>query len=428
MQDLTKAAALLKTVYREMLSDMLPNETALYSRTRRMPSTKWAGKNTVDHAFRTGRTQAFGSYAPGMPLPESQHQPTTTMGIPVRFLGGRIGINTPTMKIVRGDKGAFKDAWQFEMDMFKVDFIDYVNEMLWGDGRGVLAVVGTAGADTTTLAVIDPMGYAGTINGARFLQPNMRIAILNAAGTAVLATRLVSDVSEDGDSVTLNLAVSAAQAPVGALIVRTPNLNVQEIAKVSFNKDPMGMGGWVDDGQQVNDYFGVNRTTTPIARSTRIGSVGVLNLDVWQQLLDTIAQVGRGKPNEHWTSYDTRRSYLAMTVANRNFVSSGGPTNIDVGYKGNALDENPRFGGAPILCDKDAPYSRIISWDSRYGLNFELTPFEWADEDGAIMSRIEGVDAFEAVARMYGNYCYERPNCAGSLDDIDTNIVSAHVR
>lgn len=428
MQSLTKAAALLKTVYRDMLSDMLPNETALYSRYRKMPSTKWAGKDTVEWPFRSGRTQAFGSYAPGMPLPEAQHQPTTSMKVPVRFLGGRIGIDTPTMKIVSGDKGAFKDAWQFEMDMFKVDFIDYVNEMLWADGRGIVAVVNVAGTDSTTLTVDSPMGYAGSINGARFLQPNMRIAILDPTGTQVLCTRLVVSIAEDGDSVELNLAVSAAQAPDNGIIVRAPNLSVTEVSKVSYNKDPMGIGGFVDDGEQVNDYFDVNRTTTPIARSTVIGNVGVLNLDVWQQLLDTIAQVGRGKPNEHWMCFDTRRAYLALSIANRNFVSSGGPTNIDVGFKGNAIDEEPRFGGAPLLVDRDAPYGRIISWDSRYGLNFELTPFEWADEDGAIMSRINGVDAFEAVARMYGNYCYERPNCAGRLDDIDTNIVVAHVR
>lgn len=425
---LTTSAALLKTVYREMLSDMLPNETALYSRYRKMPSTKWAGKDAVEWPFRTGRTQAFGSYAPGMPLPESQHQPTSSMKVPVKFLGGRIGIDTPTMKIARGDKGAFKDAWQYEMDMFKVDFIDYVNEMLWGDGRGVVAMVNVAGTDSVMLTVDSPMGIPGSINGARFLQPNMRIAILNAAGTAVLCVRRVISVSEDGDSVELNQAVSATQAPDNALIVRAPNMNVTEIAQVSYNKDPMGMSGFIDDGTQVNNYFDVNRTTTPIARSTVIGGVGVLNLDVWQQLLDTIAQVGRGKPNEHWMAYDTRRSYLALTVANRNFISSGGPASNDVGFKGNALDEDPRFGGAPLKCDRDAPYGKIYSWDTQYGLNFELTPFEWADEDGAVMSRIDGVDAFEAVARMYGNYCYERPNCSGRLDDIDTNIVVAHVR
>lgn len=427
-QNLTKAAALLKTVYREMLSDMLPTETALYSRMRKMPSTKWAGKDTVEWPFRTGRTNAYGAYAPGMPLPESQHQPTASMKVPVRFEGGRIGIDTPTMKIASGDKGAFKDAWQYEMDMFKVDFIDYKNESLWGDGRGIIGLASAAGSDTTTVSVDSPMGYAGSINGGRFFQPGQRVAILNSAGTAVLCVRQVVSIAEDGDSIEVNLPVSAVQCPDNAILCRAPNLNVAEISKVSYNKEMMGMGGFVDDGTQVNDYFDVNRTTTPIARSTVIPNVGVLNLDVWQQLLDTIAQVGRGKPNEHWMAYDTRRSYLALSVANRNFISNGGPTNIDVGFKGNALDEDPKFGGAPLLCDKDAPYSRIISWDSRYGLNFELTPLEWADEDGAIMSRIDGVDAFEAVARMYGNFCYERPNCSGRLDDIDTNIVVAHVR
>ena len=43
--------------------------------------------------------------------------------------------------------------------------------------------------------------------------------------------------------------------------------------------------------------------------------------------------MGRGRPNEHWMAFDTRRSYLALSVANRNFISNSGPTNIDIGFK-----------------------------------------------------------------------------------------------
>ena len=428
MQNLTNAAGLLKTVYRQMLTDMCNNETAIHDRFKKMPSELWEGKEEgITWAFRSGRTQAFGSYRPGGPLPESQHQPTQNMKVPLKFLGGRIGIDTPTMKVSRSNRGSFKRAWDYEMDMFKVDFVDYINEMSWGDGRGILAFADSA-SSTTTITVDSPGGVVGDINGARFLQPNMRIAILDSTGTTVLAVRRVVSVSDDGDSIVVNSAVTAAQCPDNALIVRAPNLSVTDVADVSYNRDPMGLIGMIDDGTYVNNYMDVNRTTTPLARSTVIPNVGALNLDVIQQLLDTIAQVGRGRPKEHWMSYDTRRSYLALTVANRSFISTGGATNNDIGFKGNAIDEDPRFGGAPIKCDKDAPYGIWFAWDTGYALNFENTPFEWADEDGAIMSRLDGVDAFEAVARMYFNRCDEKPSASGRLDDIDTNVVVAHIR
>lgn len=427
-QTIANAAALLKTVYRQMLVDMVNSETAIHDRFKKMPSELWEGE-TIEWAFRTGRTQAFGSYRPGGPLPEAQSQPTSVMNVPLKFLGGRIGIDTPTMKVSRSNRGSFKRLWDYETDMFKVDFIDYINELSWGDGRGIVALASSAGTGITTLAVDSPGGIAGSINGARFCQPNMRIAILDPTSFAVLAVRKIISYSDDGDSIVLNAAVSAVEAPNNALIVRAPNLSVTDVNDVSFNRDPMGLIGMIDDGTYVNNYNGVNRTTTPVARSTVISGVGALSYDIMQQLQDTCATQSRGSRfTEWWCEYGVRRAFLALQVANRMFVSTGGASNFDVGFKGNALDEDPKFGGTPVKVDKDAPYSILFGWNSRHALNFENTPFEWADEDGAVMSRLDGVDAFEAVARMYFNRCDEMPNASGRLDDIDNTIIVAHVR
>lgn len=428
MQDLVKAVSLLKTVYRQMLVDMTNSETALDSRFKKFPSEVWEGKDFIEWAIRVGRTQAFGSYRPGAPLPESQHQPTATMKVPLRFHGGRIGIDTPTMKITRSQRGSFKRSWEYEQEMFKVDYIDYRNEMSWQDGRGVIGLASAAASGTTTVSVDTPGGVAGSINGARFFQPNMRVGVLSADGTTLLATRRVVSVSDDGDEVTFNAALSAAQCPDNAIFVRAPSLNVTDINHVSYNTDAMGLIGMIDDGTYVNEYMGLNRTTTPLARSTVIGGVGALNLDVMQQIVDTMRIVGKGVCNEIWCEYGTRRSFLALQVANRTFVSNGGAANFDVGFKGMALDEDPKFGGAQVKCDKDAPYGMMFFWDTRYACNFENTSFEWADEDGAVMSRVDGVDAYEAVAREYFNRCDEKPNASGRLDDIDHNNVVVHVR
>lgn len=420
---------MLKQTYRQMILNLMNNEIALYNRFKKAPSEIWEGRDVIKFPLITGRSQAFGSGRPGGPLPDPQHTPTADMEIPIRFLWGSIGIDAPTMKIARSDKGSFARALDFETDRFKEAWMDYLNEITWADGRGVLALGNVAGTDTTTLTVDSPMGIPGSINGARYLQPSMRIGILSADGTTLLAVRRVESIAADGNSVVLNAAVSAAQAPDNAIIVRAPSLLTTDVADVSYLTDPMGLIGMVDDGTFVNDYFGFNRTTQPLARSSVFPNVGALNMDVIQQMRDVIDQVGRGKPTESWMHHSTRRAYLALTIANRNFISSGGAADNDAGFKGNMLGDNkPDCGGVPLCVDKDAPYRIWFDVDWREAVRFPNTEFEWAAETGAILKQVPGVDAFTAYARHFYNLAHGKPLACGRMDDINTNVVVAHVR
>ena len=427
-QSLTNFASMLKLHYRQMVLNLMNNEIAIYNRCKRAPSEVWEGRDVIKWPLITGRSQAFGSGRPGGALPDPQHTPTADMEVPLRFIWGSIGIDAPTMKVAKSDKGSFARALDFEMDRFKEAFFDYLNEITWADGRGILALASAAGASTTTLSVDSPMGIAGSINGARFLQPSMRIAILSADGTSVGVVRRVESIAADGNSVTLNSSITSGQCVDNALICRAPSLLTTDINDVSYLSDPMGMLGMIDDGTYVNDYFGFNRTTQPLARASVFPNVGALNLDIIQQLRDVIDQVGRGKISESWMHHSTRRSYAALTFANRQFISSGGAMDNDAGYKNNLQGKNIECGGVPCLVDKDAPYRQWYDMDWKEAVKFPNTEFEWASESGAILKQVPGVDAFTAYARMFYNMCHGKPLACGRLDDINTNVVVAHVR
>jgi len=427
-QSLTNFASMLKLHYRQMVLNLMNNEIAIYNRCKRAPSEVWEGRDVIKWPLITGRSQAFGSGRPGGALPDPQHTPTADMEVPLRFIWGSIGIDAPTMKVAKSDKGSFARALDFEMDRFKEAFFDYLNEITWADGRGVLALVSAVGASTTTLSVDSPMGIAGTINGARFLQPSMRIAILSTDGSSIASVRRVESIAADGNSVTLNSAVTAGQAPDNGLICRAPSLLTTDVSDVSYLSDPMGMLGMVDDGTYVNDYFGFNRTTQPLARASVFPNVGALNLDIIQQMRDVIDQVGRGKISESWMHHSTRRSYAALTFANRQFISSGGAMDNDAGYKNNLQGKTIECGGVPCMVDKDAPYRQWYDMDWKEAVKFPNTEFEWAAESGAILKQVPGVDAFTAYARMFYNMCHGKPLACGRLDDLNTNVVVAHVR
>ena len=205
-------------------------------------------------------------------------------------------------------------------------------------------------------------------------------------------------------------------------------MNITDVADTSYNREPMGMAGHIDDGTYVNNYHEVNRTTYEVARSAVIANVGALSVDVIQQGLDVASQLGKGRISEHWMHHSVRRSYLAIVTANRRYMVTGGASMHDAGFKGNALDEDPSFGGTPIKVDKDAPYGTWFGMDKRYFVNYENSPGEWVDEDGAVLSRIHGQDTFEAVWRWFGNFANEKPNASFRLDGINSNLVVIHVR
>jgi len=428
-QSLTNFASMLKLHYRQMVLNLMNNEIAIYNRCKRAPSEVWEGRDVIKWPLITGRSQAFGSGRPGGALPDPQHTPTADMEVPLRFIWGSIGIDAPTMKVAKSDKGSFARALDFEMDRFKEAFFDYLNEITWADGRGVLALVNVSQSSGTTLTVDSPMGIAGSINGARFLQPSMRIGILSSDGTSVAGSGYrVESIAADGNSVTVNKALTSGANPDNGIICRAPSLLTTDINDMSYLSDPMGMLGMIDDGTYVNDYFGFNRTTQPLARASVFPNVGALNLDIIQQLRDVIDQVGRGKISESWMHHSTRRSYAALTFANRQFISSGGAMDNDAGYKNNLQGKTIECGGVPCYVDKDAPYRQWYDMDWKEAVKFPNTEFEWASESGAILKQVPGVDAFTAYARMFYNMCHGKPLACGRLDDINTNVVVAHVR
>jgi hypothetical protein len=126
--------------------------------------------------------------------------------------------------------------------------------------------------------------------------------------------------------------------------------------------------------------------------------------------------------------HSTRRSYAALTFANRQFISSGGAMDNDAGYKNNLQGKTIECGGVPCYVDKDAPYRQWYDVDWKEAVKFPNTEFEWASESGAILKQVPGVDAFTAYARMFYNMCHGKPLACGRLDDINTNVVVAHVR
>jgi hypothetical protein len=427
--DTTVYDAVLKTVYPRPLLNLLVTDVALLKSFQRKEKEVWEGKTGMQWPLQVGRNEGFGFGRSRGPISEAQSMLFTYLNVPCRFGWGRINIDSVLMKTAKSNRGSFVRALQSEMDGLRAAFTHDLNRIIWGDGRGILAYIDGASDGAADITCDAPGGVAGDVNGTRFIQRNQKIALLSSAG-AFTGVKTVSSVAQDATmaTITTTTPVSATEGPDNGFIVRAPNLSITSAGDTSYMLEPMGLRGMVDDSGVVADYFGINRSVYDIACSTVIGSVGALNTDVIQQGIDVASQVGEGRITEHWCHHSVRRAYLAILVANRRYLSTSGANKHDAGFKGNAIESEIEFGGMPVHVDRDAPYGTWFGLDTRYFLNFENTPGEWVDEDGAVLSRVHGSDVFEAVWRWFGQFCCEKPNASFRLDGITANLVVTHVR
>jgi hypothetical protein len=76
------------------------------------------------------------------------------------------------------------------------------------------------------------------------------------------------------------------------------------------------------------------------------------------------------------------------------------------------------YDGRPLVVDKDCTRGRI------YGLSLETifimseTDYDWMDQDGSVLQRMENTDAFQACLYRYWQMGTDARNRNGSIQDI----------
>ncbi len=351
-------------------------------------------------------------------FPDAQNETPVQLSIPVKWMRGRVLFSKEGMEASRTSRGAWARSNQFLMNRLVANLSDERNRMINGTGTGILALVDGAGSGTTTLFLDAPGGIAADGYGSRYVQPNMIIAITD--GTTVFAVRQVSTIASETDSaasITLSSVVSAADAPDNAFIVRAANLGVVTSVltrDTSYNNEPMGLDGIIDDGTLVATFQGVSRSTYSLWQSTVI-SAPAFSLSALQQLTDTVEQVSGEKLTDFLVHHSVRRAYLSAIDTTRQFVqASKAPGQFDLGLEPQGM--TCTYNGLPIHVDKDA---RLGSWKAinrNHLFHYTLIKGEWAEDVGNVLRWTStDQDAFEAIYRIADNMATDRCNAHGQL-------------
>ena len=368
---LTTLDAILKNQYIGPIRDQLNNSSVLYSRLEKN-SDSVVGKNfTIPLHY--GRNEGVGARGEGTALPTAGNQAYKECIVPMRYQYGRIRLTGPTMKAARSNEGAFIRAVDSEMRGLEKDMKSSMNRQAFGDGTGLLATVAASGSSSSTVVV----------DSTAKLRVGMPIDIIvktTGAATAGVAGTSVASIT---DTTTFTITDALAGTPAATYGVYIAG---------SRNNEMMGLSGIVSTTATLQGLDVANYPWWKATVLANSGSNRAISDTLLQTAIDTLEANSSGMCTAMYTSFGVRRAYQALLTATKQLVNT---QELKGGYK--AITYND----LPIIADKDAPANKIFVVDEDELQVFRLGDFDWMQEDGAILSRVSGYDAYEAVLYVY---------------------------
>ena len=368
--------AILKTQYLGAIREQLNSSCILYSRLEKNEDSV-VGKNfTIPLHY--GRNEGVGARGEGGTLPTAGTQSYKECIVPMRYQYGRIQITGPTIKAARSNEGAFLRAVDSEMRGLEKDMKSSMNRQAFGDGTGAIAVC--ASASTVNI----------TVDSTAKLRIGMPVDILVTATGATTAGVVGTSVA----SITSATVFVVANAPAtAASIDGTYSVYVAG----SRAKEMMGLAGIVS---ATSTLQGLDISTYPwwvSAVQANSGTGRAISDTIIQKAIDALETNSNGMCTAMYTSFGVRRAYQAILTATKQLVNT---QELQGGYKAISY-MGGSHGMIPIIADKDAPASKIFCVDENELQIYRLADFDWMQEDGAILSRVSAVDAYEACLYVY---------------------------
>lgn len=334
-----------------------------------------------------GGNEGFASVAEGGTLPIAGNQQYKEVIVPQRYIYSTIEITGPTIKAAKSDAGAFVRAVDSEMKGSAKDFKRQLNRMFWGDGSGILSAAGVTTASTTVV-----------VASTKYIRVGQTIDILTAATGAVIANGVAVLTVPSATSFTVAVAVTTAATDAVYL-------------HGSRNIEVMGLQGICSTTKIVQGLDPATNAFWAASVLANAGTARAITEALMQTAMDTTETASDGTVKAILTSFGVRRAYQALLTTNRRYVAT-----TDLTLKGGkkALDYN----GLPLIADKDAPTGKMFFLDTDYLKVYQLSDIDWMQEDGAILSRVAGKDAYGATLYRYLELGCSSRNAQTLLSDI----------
>lgn len=395
--------ALLKDFYEGAVREQLNNEIPLF-RLLSESDRPWSGRR-VTYPAHTGRNVGVGSRTEGATLPTGGSQEHQQVIVTATYFYARGRISGQTMA---AGKHAFAEALSSEMDGLVNDAKVDLGRQCWGTGDGRLAQFGaTATADASAITLFNRFAESGQ-PGARYLNQSQNITVGTVANpSASTDTYVVSSISISQNPATTTDTVQVT----GSLAAGT-----SESTSFVFNQgaggcgvEAMGLQGIIDDFTTTNMWgsnaffgsalFSVNRATVQRWNAIILENSQtkrIIDSTLIQSAFDQIDIETGMEPNLIMGHHGVVRQFLDSVASDRRYVTSGTPA-FDGGFR------SLSYNGVQVEVDRFAPYNNLLVMNRSALRKFILKPIGFADQDGAILSRVANTDDWDFWLSTYFN-------------------------
>ncbi len=394
----------LKTRYLGPIREELNGATVLLSRIGRNDNAINVSGKTFTIPLHTSRNVFAGSgRADGGTLPQVGEQGYSVAVVPNAYIYTRIKVTGPTIRAARDAAGAFTTAVESEIRGGLADTKRSVNRQLNGDGSDALAFW-TGADDTSGVTVDDGRGHAfshlpaGTAVTCDLIDASDNSTKL---GDSIVVTQGAKNATTY--SATFTGSVSGSADGDYLVLEDTLGKQMMGIAGVIDNANPVLLSGGLHGIDAANTYWQaqVNDGGGTTDRA--------LTLDLMQDPLDQIAMNSDFDETDVeflFGNYPVRAKYLALLRDEKRFVNT---LTLDGGWTGLAYNDKP------FIVDSQAKRGTIFYVNPATLSILRTADFDWADQDGSILSRVSGEDAYDAFLYAYMNLACTARNGNGVL-------------
>ncbi len=398
---LTLAAASLKDDYQPVMREQLNNSFMILQQIEGN-SDDVEGKNAV-LSLHVRRNSGVGARAEGGTLPTAGNQGTVEERTSLRFNYGRIQVSGQTIKAMRSDKGSWVRSVDSETKGVVADLQRDVNRQIFGTSDGVIAAT-TNGASSTTVTL------AATTTDAqmRQIEEGMLVDIGDTSPFTSLATaREVSAI--DFDARTFVISGAAIDTTTSSRVVRSG-----AGGSGASQKELTGLQSIVDDS---GELFGVNPSTYSIWKSKVLGNSGTNRAASENLFAKAVMQGeinGGVTVSAFVTSDGVHRNYAAQLQGQKR---TNDTLDLKGGYKAISITAGTS-GQVGLTWDRDCPGNKAFGLSFPHLKQHKQTDWEWMDDDGAILSRVSGTDAYEATLFQYHELTTDKRNAHVLVEDL----------
>lgn len=323
------------------------------------------GKEIV-MGLRYGRVGGLGARTELGALPTANPRSTKQARWETKNLFGRISISDKAMRASRSERGAYISLLEADIEDAIADAKSDLARQVFGSGAGLIATC-TAQTGVNTLI----------LNSTTALYEGMIVDIMDTANAVKVAARTITSVNEAANSITIDGAVVTTL--VTDYIVRSGN----------YGNELTGFGAVFTPG---NTLYNVSRATNTWFNPTTLAAGGNISELLIQKGSDEVDRKAGGKTNMYVTTYGVRRNYQSLMLSIKRIVDV---MELEGGYR------ELSYNGMPFVADKYAPTGTLFGLDLSTWKMYQIMDWDWLDDDGAVLSRVSGTPAWEAVLARY---------------------------